>query len=45
MDEKLKWVIAAGLVGFVGAAVWQFLKESANAARRADRHREPWELV
>jgi hypothetical protein len=38
-------VIAAGLMAFVGVAVWQFLQESASAARRANRRREPWEMV
>ena len=35
----------AVLLAFVGVAVWQFLQESANAARRASRRREPWEMV
>ena len=45
MDEKLKWVFAAVAAGMVGYAVWQFLGESANAARAANRKREPWEMV
>lgn len=45
MDEKLKWVAAAGLVAFVGFAVWQFVSESAASARRARRERQPWEMV
>jgi hypothetical protein len=45
MDEKLKWPVAAGGVGFVGFAVWQFLRETAGAARRTNRKREPWEMV
>ena len=44
MDDTLKWFLAAGLVGFVGFAVWQFLRESANAARAAGRKRQPWEF-
>ena len=45
MDEKLKWVVAAGLVAFVGFVVWQFAAESAASARRANRKREPWEVL
>jgi hypothetical protein len=41
MEDKLKWYVAAGLVGFVGFAVWQFLRESATPRRK----REPWETV
>lgn len=41
----MKWVVAAGLVCFVGAAVWQYLNEVVSTARRADRRREPWEMV
>jgi hypothetical protein len=44
MDDKLKWVAAAGLVAFVGFALWQFVGESAAAARRSNRRREPWEM-
>jgi hypothetical protein len=45
MDEKLKWLVAAGAIAFVGFAVWQFVRESVGAARRSNRHREPWEMV
>ena len=45
MDEKLKWLVAAGGIAFVGFAVWQFLREAAGSARRANRKREPWEMV
>ena len=44
MDDKLKWLAAAGLVAFVGFAVWQFVAETAASATRAKRAREPWEL-
>lgn len=45
MGDKLKWIVAAGLIGFVGFAVWQFLAESLAGARRANRERQPWEVV
>jgi hypothetical protein len=45
MDDKLKWIVAAGLVAFVGFAVWQFVRETASSARHAKRKREPWEMV
>ena len=45
MAEKLKWVYAAAGVGFVGHALWQYLRESAKAAEAARRKREPWESV
>jgi hypothetical protein len=45
MEGKLKWFVAAGLVAFVGAAVWQFVNETAKSARRASRERQPWERV
>jgi hypothetical protein len=44
MNEKLKWILAAGGVAFIGFAVWQWLRESANAAIRANRPRQPWEM-
>lgn len=40
----MKWLVAAGLVAFVGFAVWQFVAETAVSAFRAKRPREPWEL-
>jgi hypothetical protein len=43
--EKSKWAFAAGLVAFVGFVVWQFAAESAASTRRANRRREPWEMV
>ncbi|MBN9119033.1 MAG: hypothetical protein J0I06_07710 [Planctomycetes bacterium] len=45
MDEKMKWLVAAGGAAFVGFAVWQFLREAAGSARRSLRRREPWETV
>ena len=44
MDETLKWVYAAGGLGMLGYALWQFGCESANAARAARRERQPWEI-
>jgi hypothetical protein len=44
MDDKLKWVYAAGGLGLLGYAVGQFLSESAKASRAARRRREPWEM-
>jgi hypothetical protein len=41
----MKWVFAAGGLGMVGYAVWQFLQASAEAARASRRKREPWEMV
>jgi hypothetical protein len=32
-------------VAFIGFAVWQFLRETADSARRANRPRQPWENV
>ena len=45
MDDKLKWVIAAGGVGMLGYAIWQFLIESAKAVQASRRERQPWEMV
>ena len=44
MDETLKWVYAAGGLGMLGYALWQFGCESARAARAARRERQPWEI-
>jgi hypothetical protein len=44
-DEKLKWFYAAAGVALLGTAVWQYLRETASAARRANRPRQPWEMV
>ncbi|MCI0700990.1 MAG: hypothetical protein L0241_07900 [Planctomycetia bacterium] len=44
MDDKLKWMLAAGGLGFVGFAVWQFMRETGNAVRAAGRERKPWEI-
>jgi hypothetical protein len=41
----MKWLVAAGLVAFVGVAVWQFVNETAKSARRSQRDRPPWERV
>jgi hypothetical protein len=45
MQEKMKWLLAAGGVGFLGYAVWQFVRESSRAARAAQRPRQPWEMM
>jgi hypothetical protein len=45
MEDKMKWFVAAGLVAFVGGAVWQFVNETAKAAGRSQRKRQPWEGV
>ena len=45
MEDKMKWFAAAGLVAFVGAAVWQFVSETAKTAQHAKRERPPWERV
>jgi len=42
MNEKLKWVVAAGLAAFVGVALWQFGRECTTPRRR---NRQPWEAV
>jgi hypothetical protein len=42
MEDKLKWVVAAGGLGFLGYAVWQYLSEAAKLGRRP---REPWEVT
>jgi hypothetical protein len=42
-NEILKWVLAAGTVGLIGFALWRFFAESSDAARLADRDRQPWE--
>jgi len=44
MNDKLKWILAAGGIGFAGYAVWQFLRESGNVIRANGRKREPWEI-
>jgi hypothetical protein len=41
MEDKLKWVAAAGLTGFMGFALWQFVRESTTPRRK----RQPWETV
>jgi hypothetical protein len=41
----MKWVFAAGGVGFVGYAVWQYLQASAEAALASRRKREPWDVA
>jgi hypothetical protein len=45
MEDKLKWVLAAAGIGFVGYTVWQFLHESSKVARARQRKREPWEMT
>lgn len=45
MEDKMKWFAAAGLVAFVGVAVWQFVNEAAKSTRRARHPRQPWEQV
>jgi hypothetical protein len=44
MDEQLKWVFAAGGLGLVGYAFWQFASESAKVAIASRRERQPWEI-
>jgi hypothetical protein len=43
-DEKLKWVVAAGGVGFVAFAVFQHLRDTRDALRHAARPRQPWDV-
>jgi hypothetical protein len=45
MDEKLKWTLAAVLVGLVGSAGWQFVREYAKLGSSSKSGREPWEMV
>jgi hypothetical protein len=45
MDEKMKWMLAVVLVGFVGSAGWQFIREYVKLDRSSHRKREPWEMV
>jgi hypothetical protein len=44
MDEKVKWSLAAVLVGFVGFAGWQFIREYAKLGSPSLRKRQPWEI-
>jgi hypothetical protein len=44
-DERLKWALAAGGVGFVAFAVFQFLRDTKDALRAAAaRPRQPWDV-
>ena len=42
-EERMKWVVAAGGVGFVAFAMFQFLRETKDALRAAARPRQPWD--
>ena len=41
----MKWVIAAGGVGLLGFAGWQFYSEYAKTKSGSRRERQPWEMV
>jgi hypothetical protein len=43
MEGQLKWVLAAGLFGMVGYAVYQFAAEAGRLKGAAARPRQPWE--
>jgi hypothetical protein len=44
MEEKTKWTLAAVLVGLVGFAGWQFVREYAKLGSSEKRKRQPWEI-
>ncbi len=41
----MKWYVGAGVLAFVGFALWQSLREGTSAVRRANQSRQPWDTV
>jgi hypothetical protein len=45
MEEKMKWVYAAGVAALVSFAVWQYLRETTSSGGPGRHPRSGWDAI